>query len=102
MLQGTGKPWTKGATPNSKYNHLDSNGNVKQTAVYDGDGNVIGHVDYQNHGQGAPSGHGHTFPEPGNPASGHGKGKPHIPHDQLPPDWTELPPGINPSNPIGS
>ena len=37
-------------------------------------------MDFKNHGPGAPSGHGHRIPQPGNPASGHGPGKPHIPN----------------------
>jgi len=100
-FRGTDKPWTEGATPNSKYNHLDGDGKVKQTAIYGEDGKVIGHVDYKNHGNDAPSGHGHQFTEPGNPASGHGKGKPHIPNDQLPRDWTDLPSDLEPTTPVG-
>ena len=59
------------------------NGVVK----WDVKADVVGHVDFKNHGPGAPSGHGHTFPQPGNPASGHGPGNPHIPNNQLPPGW---------------
>ena len=84
---GTDKPWTKGAKPNSKYDHLEANGKAKQTAHYDENGDVIGHVDWKNHGQGVASGHGHKFPDAGNPASGHGRGKPHIPNQDLPKDW---------------
>jgi hypothetical protein len=84
---GTGKPWTRGATPNSKYTQVDpATGLPKQQAIYDENGDVIGHIDYEQHGS-SPPGHGHVFPEPGNPASGHGPGAPHIPPDELPPGW---------------
>ena len=102
QFQGTEKPWTTGATPNSTYTHIDpKTGRAIQNAVYDQNGNVIGHVDFTNHGPGALSGHGHQFPQPGNPGSGHGPGKPHIPYDQLPPGWGILPPGVSPRKPIG-
>lgn len=101
-FKGTDKPWTKSATSNSKYTKIDpKTGKATQTAVYDSNGNVVGHVDFKNHGKGAVSGHGHVFPEPGNPASGHGKGKPHIPNSDLPSDWSNLPSGIEPHTPIG-
>lgn len=99
---GTSKPWTTGATPNSVYTHIDPlTGKAVQNAIYDSQGKVIGHVDFKNHGPGASSGHGHSFPEPGNPGSGHGKGNPHIPNDQLPAGWGDLPSGILPRTPIG-
>jgi Pretoxin HINT domain len=102
QFQGTDKPWTTGATPNSTYTHIDpKTGRAVQNAIYDQNGNVIGHVDFKNHGPGALSGHGHQFPQPGNPASGHGAGKPHIPNNQLPPGWDTLPPGVQPQKPIG-
>ena len=47
----------------------------------------------------APSGHGHEFP-PGLPASGHNDKAQHIPYNQLPPGWSNLPPGIDPNTPI--
>jgi RHS repeat-associated protein len=101
-FSGTDKPWTKGATPDSIYTHIDpKTGKAVQNAVYDSQGNVIGHVDFKNHGPGATSGHGHTFPQPGNPASGHGPGNPHIPNNQLPPGWDAVPPGVQPHTPIG-
>lgn len=101
-FSGTAKPWTKGATPNSTYTHIDpKTGKAVQNAIYDDAGDVVGHVDFKNHGPGAPSGHGHTFPQPGNPASGHGAGKPHIPNNQLPPGWDTLPPGVQPHTPLG-
>ena len=72
-----------------------------QNAVYDSSRDVIGHVDFKNHGVGAPSGHGHSFPQPGNPGSGHGAGNPHIPNSDLPSGWDALPPGVSPGTPIG-
>jgi len=103
QFSGYHKPWTSGATPNSTYTHIDpKTGKAKQNAIYDADGNVEGHVDFKNQGKGAPSGHGHQFPEPGNPASGHGPSKPYIPNDQLPSEWDKLPPGVQPHTPIGN
>lgn len=100
-FSGTAKPMTDGATPNSVYTHLSKDGKALQNAAYDQNGDVISHVDFKNHGPGAPSGHGHEFPQPGNPASGHGAGKPHIPNGDLPLDWKKLPPGVQPHTPIG-
>jgi len=101
QFQGTDKPWTTGATPNSTYTHVDpKTGRAVQNAIYDQDGNVIGHVDFKSF-PGNPSGHGHQFPQPGNPESGHGRGKPHIPNNELPPGWDTLPPGVSPYAPIG-
>jgi RHS repeat-associated protein len=100
-FQGIDKPLIEGATPNSIYTQVDTNGNAVQNAIYDENGDVVGHVDFKNHGAGAPSGHGHIFPEPGNPASGHGPGSPHIPNDQLPAGWDQLPTGVQPRTPIG-
>jgi len=102
-FSGTNKPLTSGATPNSKYTHIGSDGKAVQNAIYNGNGKVVGHVDFKRHGPGpeGASGHGHKFPEPGNPGSGHGRGKPHIPNDQLPSGWSNLPPGVSPRTPIG-
>jgi hypothetical protein len=99
-FSGPSKPWTSSATPNSTYTHVDpKTGKALQNAIYDSNGNVIGHVDFKPHGS-APSGHGHTFP-PGNPRPGHGPGAPHIPNSQLPPGWSNLPSGVSPHTPIG-
>ena len=96
---GTEKPWTEGATPNSTYTHI-KNGKAIQNAIYDADGKVVGHVDFKPHGH--LSGHGHKFPVPGNPASGHKPGlQYHIPNEQLPPHWSNLPTGVAPHTPIG-
>jgi len=60
-FSGPAKPWTKGATPNSTYTHIDpKTGKAVQNAVYDSQGNVVGHVDFKNSGPGALSGHGHS------------------------------------------
>lgn len=97
---GTEKPWTKGATPNSTYTHINKDGKAIQNAIYDADGKVVGHVDFKPHGH--LSGHGHKFPIPGNPASGHKPGlQYHIPNEQLPPHWSNLPAGVSPHTPIG-
>ncbi len=51
------------------------------TLILQSNGDVIGYVDFKNHG--IESGHYHLFPEPGNPASGHGPGKTHYPHSGI-------------------
>ena len=89
------------STPNTVYTHIDrKSGRALQNAIYDGIGDVIGHVDFKNHGPGATSGHGHRFP-PGNPYPGHGSGSSHIQHAQLPAGWADLPAGILSRTPIG-
>lgn len=35
-----------GATPHSNYTHVGPDGKVVQNAIYDANGNVIGHVDF--------------------------------------------------------
>jgi hypothetical protein len=100
-FKGTTRPWTTGATPDSIYTHLDpKTGKALQNAIYDSNGDVMGHVDFKNH-NGEPSGHGHKFLLPGNPSSGHGKGMTHIPNHLLPPGWDDLPPGVSPRTPLG-
>jgi hypothetical protein len=81
---------------------VNAKGEAIQTAIYDENGNVIAHIDFKPHGPGAPSGHWHVFPTPGDPSSGHGPGKPHILPQDLPPDWLDLPPGVQPVKPIGT
>jgi hypothetical protein len=101
-FKGTSKPWLEGATPNSTYTHIDpKTGKALQNAVYNSEGKVVGHVDFKNHGNGATSGHGHAFPEPGSPSSGHGPTKPHIPNTEIPAGWDKLPEGVEPATPIG-
>ncbi|WP_317044309.1 RHS repeat-associated core domain-containing protein, partial [Flavobacterium davisii] len=100
-FHGTEKPRITGATPNSVYSHIDpKSGKVVQNAIYDANGNVVGHVDFKNHG--IESGHWHEFPVPGNPASGHGAGKPHHPNSTVPDGWDVIPSGIQPHTPIGT
>ena len=90
-FHGPNKPWPTGATPNSIYTHLDPvTGVPKQNAIYDANGDVIAHVDFKQHGS-SPPGHFHTFPAPGNPSSGHGRGNPHYPPESLPPGWGDVP-----------
>jgi hypothetical protein len=94
---GTAKPWTHGATPNSVYTHIDpKTGLPVQNAVYDANGKVKAHVDFKDHGPGAPPGHAHTFHTPGDPSSGHGKAKPHIAPKDVPPEWVPPPPRPSP------
>jgi hypothetical protein len=100
-FQGYGKPWIRGATPNSIYTWIDiKTGRALQNAVYNQNGDVIGHVDFKNHGRGAVSGHGHQFP-PGNPFSGHGRGSNHLANNQLPSGWDTLPTGVPPYTTVG-
>jgi RHS repeat-associated protein len=99
---GQTRPPVTGGTPNSVYTWLKDGRSAYQNWIYDQNGNVIGHVDFKNHGNGALSGHGHRFSIPGNPSSGHGNAGPHIPWNQLPSDWKLLPPGVPPQQPIGT
>jgi len=98
-FMGREKPPLQG-TSGSIYTQVNKEGRAVQNAIYDENGNVIGHVDFKNTGPGAASGHGHMFP-PGQPGLGHGPGAPHIPYDELPPGWGDLPPGVSPHTPIG-
>ena len=99
-FSGTTKPWLEGATPNSVYTYVSpTNGRAVQNAIYDADGKVIAHIDFNRHGS-AVSGHGHQFP-PGQPGLGHGPGTPHHQPGSLPPDWSFMPPGVSPQTPIG-
>ncbi len=51
QTSGTARPPLTGATPNSIYTKSDSTGTVAvQNAVYDGNGDLIGQVDFKNHG----------------------------------------------------
>lgn len=95
---GEEKPWTTGATPNSVYSHVKE-GKVIQNAIYDANGDVIGHVDFKNHG--IESGHWHQFPTPGDPSSGHGVGFDHFPNSSVPNGWDKLPKGFDPTEPVG-
>ena len=97
---GHDKPKTPGAKPNSVYTHVDKTmGKAKQNAIYNKDGDVVGHVDFKNHNP-ATSGHRHIFPQPGQPASGHGPNSPHIPNKSLPSGCDALPPGVKSQTPI--
>jgi RHS repeat-associated protein len=82
---GPGAPPLSGGPPDGVYTHIPpKRGTPKQNGVYDGNGDLIAHVDWDNHGV-APPGHGHKFP-PGRPSVGHGKEAPHfLPGDF--PDW---------------
>ena len=96
---GTWRPSRTGGKPNSVYTWVKG-GKAHQNWIYDSQGRVIGHVDFNTH-VGQPSGHGHAFPIPGQPSSGHGSNAPHIPYGQLPAAWKQLPPGMEPQTPIG-
>jgi hypothetical protein len=88
-------------SPDSVYTWINpKTGRALQNAIYDENGDVISHVDFKNHGE--PSGHGHTFSNPGDPATGHGPQCEHIPNHQLPVGWDVLPRGVLPHTPIGA
>lgn len=104
---GDTKPALRGATANTTYDHFAEGGDPpadksKQTAVFDGAGDVLAHIDWKNHGTGATSGHWHYFSEPGNPASGHGRGKTHYPNSDLPAAFQAPPSGLPPWTAVGS
>jgi RHS repeat-associated protein len=94
---GTIQPPLTGS-PDGVYTHINAKGTAIQNGIYDGSGDLIGHVDWKNHGPGAPSGHGHVFP-PRQPGVGHSPGAPHIPHEDLPSWWKYLG-GIDPHTPV--
>jgi hypothetical protein len=92
--KGLEKPWITGATPYSLYTQFRGAAPV-QTALYNGSGDVIVHIDWKQHGA-APPGHWHHFPTPGDPSSGHGNGQPHYSPLKnslwgLPDDWDDWP-----------
>ena len=97
---GVSKPVTRGGRTNSVYTHV-RNGRAVQDAIYDANGDVIAHVDFKNHGPGAPSDHAHKFGRPGDPASGHRGAARHISPGDVAASWKKLPPGIEPYTPIG-
>ncbi|WP_269465750.1 RHS repeat-associated core domain-containing protein [Paraburkholderia caribensis] len=105
QTSGTARPPLTGATPNSIYTKSDSTGTVAvQNAVYDGNGDLIGQVDFKNHGGCACSGHAHPIQPPGSAASvaaAHGPNAPHIPPSDVPAEWKAIPPGMKPATPIG-
>ncbi|MDF9618450.1 RHS repeat-associated core domain-containing protein, partial [Pseudomonas entomophila] len=99
---GTDKPKPKGP-PNSVYTKLNGDKDLAvQNTVYNREGVAIGQVDFKNHGEGAPSGHGHILNPPGNFASAHGAGAVHVPPVEVASGWSVIPPGTKPSQPIGS
>jgi RHS repeat-associated protein len=55
---------------------IGRNGSLEQIGIYDVDGNVIYHIDFPD--SSTPFWHYHIITTPGNPASGHGAGAPHV------------------------
>jgi len=51
-----------GEVPNSVHTEINGAGKAIQNSIFDANGNIVGHVDFKNHGPGAPSGHWHSFP----------------------------------------
>jgi RHS repeat-associated protein len=99
---GTAKPIPTGAAPESIYTKTDSTGIFAvQNTVYDENGAAIGQVDFKNHGGCACSGHGHVIHPPGNLRGGHGATAVHILPNDVPQEWSAVPPGITPATPIG-
>jgi hypothetical protein len=91
------------STPNSLYTHIDpKTGRALQNTIYGNQGQKIAQVDFQKHGDGVWSGHGHYFGDSANEWFGHhGSGAPHVDYPNLPTGWDRLPPGILPHAPIG-
>ncbi|WP_350029728.1 RHS repeat-associated core domain-containing protein [Caballeronia sp. AZ1_KS37] len=102
---GTARPPLTGAAPNSIYTKSNATGTVAvQNSVYDHNGDLIGQVDFKNHGGCACFGHGHLIHPPGSAASvapAHGPGAPHIPPADVPAEWKAIPLGMTPATPIG-
>jgi hypothetical protein len=99
---GTSRPKDTG-TPFSVYTYIDpKTGKAVQNTIYGEGGRKIAQVDFENHGGGATSGHGHYFGNSGNEFFGHhASGAPHVDNLNLPTSWDRLPPGIEPHTPIG-
>lgn len=96
-FSGTEKAWQSGATPNSNYTYLSSDGKAVSNYIYDAEGKVIFQVDFGRHGR-FPSGHGHSMTIPGNLGSGHNS---HIPLEQITPEYLRIPNGVEYSVPLG-
>lgn len=97
-FSGTNKPWSEGATPNSKYTYLSSDRNFAvSNYIYNSEGKVIFQVDFKKHGNFA-SGHGHEMSIPGNLGSGHTN---HIPLGSVPSKYLSIPKGVQYSTPLG-
>ena len=98
---GAEKAWPSGAESNSKWTQTTGDGTkAVQNTIYDADGNAVGQVDFKKHGPGAPPGHGHSFP-PGQPGVGHGPGATHLDPTNVPEGWADIPPGLQPAQPLG-
>jgi RHS repeat-associated protein len=96
-FSGTEKAWQSGATPNSIYTYLSSDGKAVSNYIYNVEGKFIYLVDFGQHGK-FLSGHGHNMTVPGNLGSGH---KNHIPWNQVPEDFLKVPKGVQYSVPPG-
>jgi hypothetical protein len=94
---GTEKAWSSGATPNSIYTYLSSDGKAVSNYIYNAEGKVIYQVDFGKHGK-FFSGHGHSMTIPGNLGNGHTS---HIPWTTVPSSYHAVPPGVKYSTPIG-
>ncbi|WP_428661343.1 RHS repeat domain-containing protein [Runella sp.] len=90
VFSGTEKAWQSGATPNSIYTYLSSDGKAVSNYIYNAEGKVIYQVDFGKHGK-FLSGHGHEMTTPGNLGSGHTN---HIPWNQVPPEYLKIPNGV--------
>ncbi|QMW02853.1 DUF6443 domain-containing protein [Spirosoma foliorum] len=97
LFSGTEKAWQSGATPNSVYTYLSSDGKAVSNYIYNAEGKVIYQVDFGKHGK-YLSGHGHEMTIPGNLGSGH---QGHIPYNLVPSQYLQVPKGVSYSTPIG-
>jgi hypothetical protein len=96
-FSGVEKAWQSGATPNSIYTYLSSDGKAVSNYIYNAEGKVIYQVDFGKHGK-FLSGHGHEMSIPGKLGSGHTS---HIPFNQVNPDYFKIPLGVQYSTPPG-
>jgi RHS repeat-associated protein len=100
---GTERAWSEGATPNSIYTQVSSDGKVAvQNSIYNSEGQVVHQVDFKNHGGGATSGHGHVMETPGKIGSGHNHtAGSFVPQEKVPAVYKKIPNGTLPSQQIG-
>lgn len=97
-FSGTERAWAKGATPNSIYTQLDATGQIAvQNSIYDASGNIMYQVDFKPPGV---SGHGHIMDPPGNIGSGH-LPENHVPFENVPVKYQQIPDGTVHSRPLG-
>jgi len=86
-----------GAPPNSIYTYLGKDGKAVSNYIYNSEGDAIYQVDFAKHRR-FESGHGHEMTIPGKLGSGHTT---HVPVEQVPADYKQIPSGVEYSTPLG-